>query len=86
MASMMELQNAEFKEAFDEFDTVKEAATNIVLNFLGMSSVCFAPLQESGFTATSKCSLPGIALFALVSSQQLFVNPLKLVFRGSITS
>ena len=72
MASMMELQNAEFKEAFDEFDTVKEEWCDlIVLNFVGMSFVCFSPEQKSGFTATSKCFLTEIALFVLVLSQQL---------------
>ena len=57
------LKNAEFKEAFDEFDTVKKAGTNIVLDCLGMSSVCFLPQQKSGFTATSKCALPCLLWF-----------------------
>ena len=84
MASMMELQNAEFKEAFDEFDTVKQWCDLFVLDFVGMSFVCFSPQQKSVFTATSKCLLADIALFALVSSQQLLIIPFKVVFNNKL--
>ena len=81
MASMMELQNAEFKEAFDEFDTVKEAACSelFLLVLLECPFVCFVPQQKSGFIATSKCCLGGAAMFVLVSIGKVFVILFKVV-------
>ena len=55
-----------------------------VLDFVGMSFVCFSPQQKSVFTATSKCLLADIALFALVSSQQLLIIPFKVVFNNKL--